>query len=423
MAGEEATVPLPRTWSILAAHWKQVLGLTAVFAIIYASVALLGATYVAKATLRTPDLTLAEFKRVIEAASDPVVVSEIVAHRFQGDDRGAGVARDLARDPYFADHFIPIYTISRSDLKETPVAPPSIAQQLVAPQTRRSDLRETSIAPPSAQQIVAVQTRGESADRATAGKLATLLAEAFADGALKNALVEYVATQRGSLAASKQRLEADIVSTRASLARAETKVSELEKLRVAYPEVSRGDARQVVSVAEGGARYLSPVTQLVGAASDAIDIRDSIRRSERKLRSLTWMNAVFDEAAKQNVTALSGSSGLAKLEAIVHSDPLHQVDDDEAIREARTIIEADLSELKGRYTIGYTILRAPLEQPSRTGPPLLAHAIGGILASLVIAVLLTLALHWKMVLDGPANRELRASTAGGQPVGQIMETS
>src|SRR5438876_655364 len=144
MASEEAAVSLSRPWLILTAHWLQVAVLTAAFALAYAVVVWLNATYVARATLRTPELTLAEFKRV-------------------------------------------------------------------------------------------------------------------------------------TLATSRQRLEADIANDRASLARVETKIGELQKLSAAYPQAGRGDPRQVVSVAEGGARYLSPVTQLIGASSDAIEIRDSLR--------------------------------------------------------------------------------------------------------------------------------------------------
>ena len=372
MADEQATVSLSRPWTVLTTHWLQVAALTVAFALAYAVVVWLSATYIARATLRTPELTLAEFKRVIEAASDPAVISDIATRIFQGDDARAVAARDLSRDPFFSDHFIPVYTISRSDLRETSVAPPSVGQQ-----------------------IVAVQTRAESSDRTSAGRMAILLADAFADGALKSALVEYVTAQRGALATSRQRLEAQIAGDRASLLRVETKIEELQKVSAKYPQASRGDSRQVVSIVDGGERYLSPVTQLIGASSDAIGIRDSIRESENKIRQVTWMSSVFDEAGKLNVAALPGRSYMAQLESIVRSDSRRGAEDSEAIREARSTIEADLSVFRGRYAIGYTILRAPPERPPRAGPPLLAHAVGGILASFVLAALLTLALRWR----------------------------
>jgi hypothetical protein len=380
MASEETVVSLTRPWSILLAHWLQVAILTVVFAVAYAVVVLTSTTYVARATLRTPDLTLGEFKRVIEAASDPAVISEIASRIFQGDEARAAAARDVGRDPFFADHFTPIYTISRSDLRETTVAPP----------------------PTAGQQIVAVQTRAESADRSFASKMAILLADAFADGALKSALVEYVTSQRGVVATSKERLEAKIAGDRASLARVETRIQELQKLSAAYPRADRVDSRQVVSVADGGARYLPPVTQLVGASSEAIGIRDSISESERKIRQMTWTTSVFDEVGKLNTAALSGRSFLTQVESIARS-AMRGANDDEAIREAWSLIEAEISVFRGRYAIGYTILRAPPDRPPRAGPPVFAHAVGGMLASLVLAVLVTLALHWKSGARGAGN--------------------
>src|SRR5229473_3118610 len=96
MASEEAIVSLSRPWSILAAHWLQVGILTAVFVLAYAVVVWLSASYVARAMLRTPDLTVSEFKRVVEAASDAAVISELATRIFQGDEGCAAKLRAAA---------------------------------------------------------------------------------------------------------------------------------------------------------------------------------------------------------------------------------------------------------------------------------------------------------------------------------------
>ena len=111
----------------------------------------------------------------------------------------------------------------------------------------------------------------------------------------------------------------------------------------------------------------------------------------------------FDEAGKLNVMALSGRAYMDQVESIVRSGSIRGAQDDESIREARANIEAELSVFRGRYVIGYTMLRMPPERPPRAGPPLLAHAVGGILTGLVLAVLLTLALHWRTGGGEPAS--------------------
>ena len=112
--------------------------LTAAFALAYAVVVWLNASYVAKAMLRTPDLTVSEFARVAEAASDAAVVSELATRIFQGDDARSVIARDLARDPFFADHF-------HTDLYDFPFGPEGnlrcAANLRAAADCRRSDPR------------------------------------------------------------------------------------------------------------------------------------------------------------------------------------------------------------------------------------------------------------------------------------------
>src|SRR2546423_12557447 len=93
---------------------------------------------------------------------------------------------------------------------------------------------------------------------------------------------------------------------------------------------------------------------------------------------------------------------------IVRSDSIGGAQDDEEIRGGGANIEAELRVFRGRYVIGYTILRMRPEGPPRAGPPLLAHAVGGILTGLVLAVLLTLALHWR--------------TGGGEPARLLIST-
>jgi hypothetical protein len=191
----------------LTAHWLQVAVLTAAFALAYAVAVWLNASYVARATLRTPDLTLAEFKRVI-SGDDPAVISEIANRIFQGDDARAAAAREVTRDPSFVDHFIPIYTISRSDLRK----PPLLRRQ---PPPRRLSPFRLALNPPTAPSPAGWQS----------------FLPMRLPMVLKSALVEYVTAQRGVLATTRERLQGQIAGDRASLARVETKIENCEAKR------------------------------------------------------------------------------------------------------------------------------------------------------------------------------------------------
>src|SRR5438105_5152559 len=258
MSNDDQTIRFGRIAQVLyGARW-HVAALFAILLAAYAFAVWSKLEYAARAVIRTPDLSLAEFKRVIESASDSAVIADLAARRFVSDPLMAAIAVDMSKDPNFADHFVPIYTISRADLRETSIPPPTAGQQ-----------------------IVAVQTNVESRSPAVAREMALLFAQSLADGALKSALIEYTTLQRGALQTNADRLHAKEAGDRALLQRVEAKITDLKRLRTVYPD-AKSDQRQVVSIADGGARYLSPVTQLVGAESEAITVRDLLREAERK---------------------------------------------------------------------------------------------------------------------------------------------
>lgn len=80
---------------------------------------------------------------------------------------------------------------------------------------------------------------------------------------------------------------------------------------------------------------------------------------------------------------------------MLKSSAMDSADPDSVVREARATILADLSVFRARYVDGYTVLRMPPERPPRVGPSLAVHLVGGVAASAVLAVLLTLALRWR----------------------------
>jgi len=133
MSNDEQLIHIGAVGRVLyTARWL-VASLFVVFLAAYALAVWLGASYSARAVIRTPDLTVAEFKRVLETAADQAIVSQVSARDFKDDAHLAAVAGDVARDPNFADHFVPIYTISRTDLRETALATPAFSMSSIEP--------------------------------------------------------------------------------------------------------------------------------------------------------------------------------------------------------------------------------------------------------------------------------------------------
>ena len=69
-----------------------------------------------------------------------------------------------------------------------------------------------------------------------------------------------------------------------------------------YPESAKIENRQLVSIQEGGSRFLAPVTQLVGIESTLADLRRDLAELERDREKLTaraeYFSRCYSELAK-----------------------------------------------------------------------------------------------------------------------------
>jgi LPS O-antigen subunit length determinant protein (WzzB/FepE family) len=82
------------------------------------------------------------------------------------------------------------------------------------------------------------------------------------------------------------------------------KMKDIQTILSDYPEAAKMESRQVVSVQEGGARFLAPVTQLVGIESTLADIRRALAKLERDREKLSiqaeYFSRSFNELVKVN---------------------------------------------------------------------------------------------------------------------------
>ena len=75
--------------------------------------------------------------------------------------------------------------------------------------------------------------------------------------------------------------ENDITGVQFRLLQNTNKMKDIQAILIDYPESAKIENRQLVSVQEGGSRFLSPITQLVGIQSDLADLRRSLADLER----------------------------------------------------------------------------------------------------------------------------------------------
>jgi hypothetical protein len=96
--------------------------------------------------------------------------------------------------------------------------------------------------------------------------------------------------------------ENGIIRLQFELVQNTNKMKDIQAILSNYPEAANMESRQIVSVQEGGARFLAPVTQLVGIESILADIRRELAKLKNDREKLSvrteYFSRIFNELAK-----------------------------------------------------------------------------------------------------------------------------
>lgn len=113
------------------------------------------------------------------------------------------------------------------------------------------------------------------------------------------------------------RVENELIENRFSLQQYGKKMVDIKSILTRYPESALIENRQLVSVQDGGSRYLAPVTQLVGIESTLADLRRNQSQLEREKEKLNLRHDYFSHCqdALKNANEL-GSKLFALLKSV-----------------------------------------------------------------------------------------------------------
>jgi LPS O-antigen subunit length determinant protein (WzzB/FepE family) len=115
-------------------------------------------------------------------------------------------------------------------------------------------------------------------------------------------LYNYVMDGYSKSVAALNKNENGIIRLQFELVQNTNKMKDIQAILSNYPEAAKMESRQVVSVQEGGARFLAPVTQLVGIESTLADIRRALAKLERDREKYSvqaeYFSRSFNELAK-----------------------------------------------------------------------------------------------------------------------------
>lgn len=312
------------------------------------------------------DMGAAEYKRFAELATDSKTVRQFAAMSVSSE-RDTEWANEMALNLTKADWLTPLPKISKADAKDLPDV---MLQQDKSPEV-----------------YLGLRLTYTAADPDAAAKGATWLGRYFQDVAAREAVREQVSTWTAENQQFSDRATENKLKFQFGIEQAEARATALKKLVASYPEVMQRDSRQVVDVRKDNEKFMSPLSQLVGAESEIIEIRERSKKLDREIEQQAFAKAMVADAAEALSQSRSGSDSVIKLsEMIVRFSKLVKTD---AEREKLSSMAADLSHISARFLSRAQFVAQPSVPTRPERPrPLMVMALLGLLAALASAALM-----------------------------------
>jgi len=219
-----------------------------------------------------PKVTLPEYKIYSAAFMDSrTFLNYLKGQEILPAEITAAVEEKLMAEPVLEDHIKPMYAYTEKEVKN-----PSPEDQFIS--------------------AVQLSWKGSSPE------LAQRMVDAmglFVKDALEQKVMESYVTQRYQEAYTQvQELENKLADLRFSLTQNEEKLADLKKIAQGSPGAEQFAGREVVSVDQGGHRYLPPSTQAVATQVVITDTRLGISDTERQLKINRVKLELFTELKK-----------------------------------------------------------------------------------------------------------------------------
>jgi hypothetical protein len=199
---------------------------------------------------------------------------------------------------------------------------------------------------------------------------------------------DYVLPGLATAMAELAHKEIDMLRSRFDLRRLEERRSELEKVASRYRGIEReSQQRQVISTQDGGERYLSPVTQIIGVEAQIVEANSDLAGLQRDIDRLNVLIPFFKDIRSRLASAKLGEQfGAFEL---AFNDLKARVDPKgDAATDALATVRGELERFRA-YEADYLRLASAPSSQSQLGsiyvwaPVVLATLIGFLVAFFV----------------------------------------
>jgi hypothetical protein len=126
--------------------------------------------------------------------------------------------------------------------------------------------------------------------------VATWLGDYFKDVATREAVREQVSRWTADNRQFSDRALERKLKLEFDIEQAQKRTTALKAIVAAYPDAARRDSQQVVDVRKDNEKFMSPMSQLVGAESEIIDIRERLQKLDREIEQQSFVKSLVLEA-------------------------------------------------------------------------------------------------------------------------------
>jgi LPS O-antigen subunit length determinant protein (WzzB/FepE family) len=208
-------------------------------------------------------------------------------------------------------------------------------------------------------------------------------------------LFSYVMDEQSSASAQLRDNENEVLKTQFALQQNTIRMRDVQAILARHPDAARSEVRQVVSIQDGGQRYLSPVTQLVGIESAIVDQRRRLALLERNRERLVVRQRYFSSCASEIQKIGEHGEDLLRTMQRVRSQVFTQSELANApAREALNDLLIDAERFEHAFYTNCRFISGPTVPSRHVRPSRAAIVLSGSLASLVLSVLYAFGSAW-----------------------------
>jgi hypothetical protein len=336
------------------------------------------AMYRGEGVLQMPTVSLADYKRYSIALLDgPSFVAFLGTRKDFSPDEVDRIRSKLPTGDGISPWVRPAFGFGKGDVKDVP-DPGKMENQFVGAE-------------------IQVEARSPEIAR----KLADAVGEYVGDVMIRGRVLDFVGTNLNDTRIALGKLENESLQNQFLLVQQQKRLEDMRDINRRYPEASRESPRQVVSLDKGGARFFSPVAQVVGVESYIAEINETVRKLARDREKLETDLAYLTRARNEIDKATLGRQKLSLLESAIEETKRAKDASRDAVRESFNTATLNVGQIRYLASDGLRFVSPPVVREPRYGRELATVAAAAAVGGLLLAALVALALAWGESLRAP----------------------